>query len=634
MSLPTPGESISKLANRCAVILQELTVRSVSVQHNGFGKIVDDERGRFRVWAWNIGALQPERSMSSLDARLRDAPRQHGSVIRGLERLQSITIRIQQIVVGANPNRSAQSTPGISDKPTNELDQLLTNLHSSINHLFSLSTLLRRMKPKGRLPMLADFVPSETSPDIKHVEDKFPKTKRSPWLAQRLGNAITKRRLILQYRQNHHQKLAKVAAPLKGDVDAGSKAQSTLATTYKEGTKETTTKEEARYSIFTSATSFVSSYGEDIGRQIPDLPDMVLDAVQLGYGEPIECPYCRTIQEVADRNQWRKHVFSDLQPYVCTFEDCTSDLFFTREEWFSHEINLHRQDWVCILCNKSDTVFSSGATLRNHFREAHSEVNNNQLQTILEAFVESQNIKEFCRHLARHQQMLALEALPISVDGLELNTPASDQQDSDDPEDDHLEMLTCVSCSARWSSAGYGIECPICNTEGLVTYPPARAAIILTDPQPPNWEDIVTSDDRIYFVHGRVVWPEPSDQNDPDGDNQDFHPGEYPGTPFVDITEDGSSEQEAIPSEEADMPNMNDSDSGGYNTLWLAASLFEFNIVTTKMEGGYPYLVYQEGEIFDVVGEKGDLWLAKNQDDPYNTLGWIWSKHFARLNQG
>ena len=35
----------------------------------------------------------------------------------------------------------------------------------------------------------------------------------------------------------------------------------------------------------------------------------------------------------------------------------------------------------------------------------------------------------------------------------------------------------------------------------------------------------------------------------------------------------------------------------GYNVLWLAASLFEFNINTTKHEAGYPYLVYQAGEV-------------------------------------
>lgn len=38
-------------------------------------------------------------------------------------------------------------------------------------------------------------------------------------------------------------------------------------------------------------------------------------------------------------------------------------------------------------------------------------------------------------------------------------------------------------------------------------------------------------------------------------------------------------------------------------------------------------------QVFDVVGQKGELWLAKNQDDATNSLGWIWEQHFVRLSQ-
>jgi hypothetical protein len=38
-----------------------------------------------------------------------------------------------------------------------------------------------------------------------------------------------------------------------------------------------------------------------------------------------------------------------------------------------------------------------------------------------------------------------------------------------------------------------------------------------------------------------------------------------------------------------------------YNVLWLAASLFEFNIETTKHEAGYAYLTYQAGEVSPIV---------------------------------
>jgi hypothetical protein len=32
-----------------------------------------------------------------------------------------------------------------------------------------------------------------------------------------------------------------------------------------------------------------------------------------------------------------------------------------------------------------------------------------------------------------------------------------------------------------------------------------------------------------------------------------------------------------------------------------------------------------------VLGTKGELWLARNQEDDSGKLGWIWEKHFARI---
>lgn len=76
---------------------------------------------------------------------------------------------------------------------------------------------------------------------------------------------------------------------------------------------------------------------------------------------------------------------------------------------------------------------------------------------------------------------------------------------------------------------------------------------------------------------------------------------------------------------------MTPADTEEPEVLFLAASLFEFNIAHDRREGGIPYLVYVPGEIFDVIGMKGELWLARNQDDPTKTVGWIWEKHFARI---
>lgn len=63
--------------------------------------------------------------------------------------------------------------------------------------------------------------------------------------------------------------------------------------------------------------------------------------------------------------------------------------------------------------------------------------------------------------------------------------------------------------------------------------------------------------------------------------------------------------------------------------MFLAVSLFEFNLDSVRREAGCPYLTYVGGDVFDVIGKMPDLWLAYNQDDSAHQVGWIWPKHFA-----
>lgn len=66
--------------------------------------------------------------------------------------------------------------------------------------------------------------------------------------------------------------------------------------------------------------------------------------------------------------------------------------------------------------------------------------------------------------------------------------------------------------------------------------------------------------------------------------------------------------------------------------LFLAASVEQFHYEGERRgEAGYPYLTYESGDIFDVIGEKGELWLARNQDDATYQVGWIWNRHFSKV---
>lgn len=77
-------------------------------------------------------------------------------------------------------------------------------------------------------------------------------------------------------------------------------------------------------------------------------------------------------------------------------------------------------------------------------------------------------MKEFCRRLARHQQMLALEALPIAVEGLEVSVSDLEHNENEDPEDAVPKLLTCSLCDTLWSMAGHGRVCPVCHTNAEV----------------------------------------------------------------------------------------------------------------------------------------------------------------------
>ncbi|KAI9689808.1 MAG: hypothetical protein M1822_009690 [Bathelium mastoideum] len=66
--------------------------------------------------------------------------------------------------------------------------------------------------------------------------------------------------------------------------------------------------------------------------------------------------------------------------------------------------------------------------------------------------------------------------------------------------------------------------------------------------------------------------------------------------------------------------------------LFRARSLYEYNIGPTLRESGFPHLTYVAGELFDVLGQKKELWLAV-RDDGSAEVGWIWKKHFARLSE-
>jgi len=127
-------------------------------------------------------------------------------------------------------------------------------------------------------------------------------------------------------------------------------------------------------------------------------------------------------------NTTRKHVLHDLQPYVCTFQGCdmSDHLFTSRENWYSHESQVHRAMWSCNSCQSPTNIrlsFPTQTEFLDHMEQTHDSNRDTVLQT-LEAFRRPVSVVDgvccLCKrhaanlksHLGRHLELIALFALP------------------------------------------------------------------------------------------------------------------------------------------------------------------------------------------------------------------------------
>lgn len=121
----------------------------------------------------------------------------------------------------------------------------------------------------------------------------------------------------------------------------------------------------------------------------------------------------------------RKHIFLDLQPYVCTYAECTLGeyLFEDEQEWYRHEAQNHRYHWFCNV--EGHETFETADTFIVHMKSSHQQdVGKHELHALQHTFQRpastqagvcplcfeaTQKIKS---HIARHLKQLALFAIP------------------------------------------------------------------------------------------------------------------------------------------------------------------------------------------------------------------------------
>jgi serine/threonine protein kinase len=257
--------------------------------------------------------------------------------------------------------------------------------------------------------------------DIKYVKSKFPHIQQR--VAARLGKMITRRRQILAYREAHRRGLASNIVQAQALSLSENSQASSIETRSNQATlvSSESVKTLVAPSVVSSLSTTVDLHATKDLRIETFLRPKDAGGRKL---ERFECPYCFQIKDISDDRQWQEHILEDLQPYVCTYDDCDLyDHFFdSRDAWFNHEVHHHRALWFCN--TKGHPKFDLEGEFLSHMQEIHEQrIGGMRFSLIKNMFRHpTESLKGTCNlcrrdsedlksHLSEHLQRIALFAL-------------------------------------------------------------------------------------------------------------------------------------------------------------------------------------------------------------------------------
>ena len=329
--------------------------------------------------------------------------------------------------------------------PTQE--ELQDGVSSIISSLLKLALAVRNPAPLDRYVKSGAIDMSYYKPhDLAYIEEMFPGI--DDYLKERMAEATLQRRRFLEYSARHQCKLAR-DTEIKDDgddnIDTLSIYASTNASSLPAPILHELSKLEAPDDVRSETSSLTSYASSGMGKRakVPSPPSYAV----LGSSEPFECPYCRLLIAPQDTYGWKRHVFNDLQPYVCTYQECQKQdqLYGSRHEWFDHELAVHRREWVCPgHCNE---VFSSLKDFEAHVKTNYAQSDATSSLEVLTIACERpilpsasalcpfclENVgtrKKIRNHIAQHLMEISLRVLPTSLEDSESSD--SDSQPGDD----------------------------------------------------------------------------------------------------------------------------------------------------------------------------------------------------------
>ena len=353
--------------------------------------------------------------------------------------------------------REQGSSGASSDSDASEPQQLTEDIEESVNCLLKLLPALQDPAPQDIYRKNASR--DEANYDIEMAKKMFPKASHS--LSTRLGFANWKRRQYIRELELRNRPPILVSRPKPKGIevphhDSGyfSKSDFTrygrrIGFSSHQDNRSQGTSEEGLSSRPDSVFSRPNNFGGQSATSVAD-SDMQVRLVRyevpklpitLSVGESFGCRYCG--QEIIcgvhvnSDDDWAHHVYMDLEPYLCTFDNCmrADKTFGLREDWFQHELENHRLQkiWCCQSCT---CEFDEKDDLELHLSEKHKSSfppgNVSIVASLCERFSQRMTIDQPCplcglhlessvavkEHISDHLEQLALSSIETEESGL------------------------------------------------------------------------------------------------------------------------------------------------------------------------------------------------------------------------
>ena len=185
----------------------------------------------------------------------------------------------------------------------------------------------------------------------------------------------------------------------------------------------------------------------------------------------------------------RMHVFSDLMPYICTFDGCQHKLrcFPSRSTWADHEFQEHRFDryWACPECPARSC---STLDWEHHLNDVHnrkfsgpnllsakntacriSRKRAEEEQCLLCRVVLGKPRRAFVKHVCRHMEDIALMALPSNAEEDSeigsISTDPDSNENNNTSKDLHIDGEYTIKCICGFKDDdGNTVYCERCDT--------------------------------------------------------------------------------------------------------------------------------------------------------------------------